>query len=243
LFEESLAQQEIDPDHVCGVIVESYQGGGADFLPVEYAQALREWCTAHNALLVFDEVQAGFGRTGKVFCFEHYGVEADLVCAGKGISGGLPVSAVLGRKEILDIYAPNTMTSTHTGNPICCAAVIANLTLMQEEGLVENAAKVGEILQAKLKELVTKYPIAGVCHGKGLVAGVQIIDPGTKNPDKHLANEICARIIEKGVMLFSPVGRATLKIAPPLCITADAVEEACGVIDEAIGEVITEKGL
>ncbi|HMF30127.1 MAG TPA: aspartate aminotransferase family protein [Candidatus Lokiarchaeia archaeon] len=243
LFEETLAQKGIDPDRVSGVIVESYQGGGADFLPVEYAQSLREWCNAHNALLVFDEVQAGFGRTGKIFCFEHYGVEADIVCAGKGISSSLPLSAVIGRKDILDIYPPNTMTSTHTGNPVCCAAVIANLDLIQQEGLVENAAIVGEVLQEKLQALVQKYPVAGVCHGKGLVAGMQIVEPGTKKPDKHLANEICARIIEKGVMLFSPVGRATLKIAPPLCITAEAVEEACGVIDEAIAEICAEKGL
>ncbi|HME55630.1 MAG TPA: aspartate aminotransferase family protein [Candidatus Lokiarchaeia archaeon] len=240
LFEETLAQLNIEPDNVCGVIVESYQGGGADFLPVEYAQALREWCTAHNALLIFDEVQAGFGRTGKVFCFQHYDVEADLVCAGKGISSGLPVSAVIGRKEILDIYAPNTMTSTHTGNPICCASVIANLDLIISEGLVENAAVVGEVLQAKLQELATKYSIAGSVHGKGLVAGVQIVEPGTRNPDKHLANDICVRIIEKGLMLFSPVGKATLKIAPPLCITAEAVEEGCGVIGEAISEVLAE---
>ena len=145
LFTQTLDEKGINPANVCGVITESYQGGGADFLPVEYVQQLRDWCTQNQALLVFDEVQAGFGRTGKMFCFEHYGVEADLVCLGKGITSGLPMSGVLGRKEILDIYPPGSMTSTHSGNPVCCAAAIANIDLLVNEGLVDNAATVGEV--------------------------------------------------------------------------------------------------
>ena len=144
LFTQTLDEKGINSANVCGVITESYQGGGADFLPVEYVQQLRDWCTQNQALLVFDEVQAGFGRTGKMFCFEHYGVEADLVCLGKGITSGLPMSGVLGRKEILDIYPPGSMTSTHSGNPVCCAAAIANIDLLVNEGLVDNAATVGE---------------------------------------------------------------------------------------------------
>ncbi len=236
LFEETLKTKGIAPERVCGVMPESYQGGGADFMPVEYAQALNKWCTVNGALLIFDEVQAGFGRTGKNFGFEHYNVEPDLVCVGKGVSSSLPLSAVLGRKKIMDIYPPNSMTSTHTGNPICCAAAIANLELFEKEKLVANAATMGIILHGELQKLVNKYPIIGCCHGKGLVAGLQVVKPKTKIPDKPLANQIAQRIIEKGVLLFSPVGKATLKIAPPLCITKDAVLEACGVIDEAIQE-------
>ena len=236
VFEDTLKRKGITPDRVCAVLTESYQGGGADFLPLAYARELRKWCTSHGALLIFDEVQAGFGRTGKNFAFEHYNVEADLVCVGKGISSSLPISAVLGRKRIMDIYPPNSMTSTHSGNPICCAAVIANLELLEKEKLVANAAMMGTILHAELEKLVGKYPIIGCCHGKGLVAGLQVVKPGTRVPDKPLANRITQRIVEKGVLLFSPVGKATLKIAPPLCINKDAILEACSVIEEAIQE-------
>lgn len=236
LFEETLKAKGITPDRVCAVMPETYQGGGADFMPVEYAQSLRKWCTNNGALLIFDEVQAGFGRTGKNFAFEHYNVEADLTCVGKGVSSSLPVSAVIGRKKIMDIYPPNSMTSTHTGNPICCAAVIANLELFEKEKLVANAAKMGTIFHAELQKLVGKYPILGCCHGKGLVAGLQVVKPKTKTSDKPLANKITQHIIEKGVLMFSPVGKATLKLAPPLCITKDALLEGCGVLDEAINE-------
>lgn len=243
LFLNTLQQKGINPDNVCGVITETYQGGGADFLPVEYVQKLRQWCTKHQALLIFDEVQAGFGRTGKMFGFQHYGVEADLICLGKGLSSGLPASGVLGRKEIMDMYPPGSMTSTHTGNPVVCASVIANIDLIVNEKLVENAAIVGDILQKELQRIVDHHAVTGVCHGKGLVAGLQIVKPGTKTPDKDLAYEICKRIIEKGVMFFSPVGKATLKISPPLCITEAAVKEGCQVIEAAIIEICKEKGI
>ena len=111
---------------------------------------------------------------------------------------------------------------------------------MVNEGLVDNAATVGEVLQKELQKMVSAYSIVGSCHGKGLVAGLQIVIPGTTTPDKHTANKICQRIIEKGIMLFAPVGKATIKIAPPLIITEDAVEEGCMVIADAIGEIQTE---
>lgn len=236
-FEASLEAQGVPPARVAAVITETYQGGGADFLPVPYARALREWCTTHGALLVFDEVQAGFGRTGTMFGFEHYGVEPDLACLGKGISSSLPVSGVVGRAAIMDLYAPGTMTSTHTGNPVNCAAVIASIDTILAEDLVSNAREVGAVLQAELARIVADHAVCGVCHGKGLVAGLQVVRPGTHEPDKELATRICLRAVEKGLMLFSPVGRATLKISPPLPITAAAVKEGCAVIAEAIQEV------
>ncbi|MHA1792871.1 MAG: aspartate aminotransferase family protein [Promethearchaeota archaeon] len=236
LFKKTLEENKISPEDVCGVITESYQGGGADFMPEAYVTELRQWCDDNDVLLIFDEVQAGFGRTGKKFGFEHYGVLPDLVCMGKGISSGLPVSAVAGRAEILDLYPPGSMTSTHSGNPLGCAAVIANIDLIESENLVKNAAEVGEVLHEKLQAIVEKHDIIGVCHGRGLVAGLQVVKPGTKQPDKELAIKICQKIIEKGVMMFSPVGKATLKIAPPLCITKEAILEACDVIEESINE-------
>ena len=119
-FLRALEAQGVKPEMVAGVMTETYQGGNASFAPPEYIQKLRAWCDQHQALLMFDEVQAGFGRTGKFWGFEHYGVVPDLICCGKGISSGLPISAVIGRPQIMDLYPPGSMTSTHTGNPVCC---------------------------------------------------------------------------------------------------------------------------
>ena len=117
LFLSSLAQRGVTPDRIAGVMTESYQGVGPDFLPVEYARKLEAWCRQHDIVLVMDEVQAGFGRTGKMF-FEHYGVTPDLIACGKGISSSLPLAAVIGRRDIMDLYAPGSMTSTHSASPL-----------------------------------------------------------------------------------------------------------------------------
>ena len=153
-----MAAQDIDTDRVAGVMLETYLGGNASFAPPEYIQKLRRWCDEHRALLIFDEVQAGFGRTGKYWGFEHYGVAPDLICCGKGISGGLPISAVIGRTDVMDFYPPGAMTSTHTGNPVCAAAVVANLRVIEEEGLVENARRMGEILLPELLRIGRRFP-------------------------------------------------------------------------------------
>ena len=137
-------------------------------MPVEYAKAMRAWCEKNGALLIFDEVQAGFGRCGKWFGFEHYGVKADLIACGKGISSSLPISAVIGRGEVMDQYDPGTMTSTHSGSPICSAAALAAIKVIEKENLVANAAKVGDVLQAGLNGLMAKYPkVVGMAAGKG----------------------------------------------------------------------------
>src|SRR6266567_1633621 len=122
LFLATLEKKRLLPENVAGVMFETYQGVGPDFAPVDYIEQLAKWCKANDVLLIFDEVQAGFGRTGKLWAFEHYGVAPDLICCGKGISSSLPLSAVIGRAEIMDQFPPGSMTSTHTGNPVCCAA-------------------------------------------------------------------------------------------------------------------------
>ena len=243
-FEKALRKKRVKPGNVCGVMSETYQGGGASFMPVAFARSLRKWCSKHDALLVFDEVQAGFGRTGKMFGFEHYGVVPDLACFGKGISSSLPISAVLGRADIMDQYPPGSMTSTHTGSPLCCAAALANLEIIRSEKLHLNAARVGKVLQDALKAVQGKYRrVCGAVYGKGLVAGVYIIKPGTKDPDGDLALSIVERCMQKGLLMFSPVGLGggLLKIAPPLTSTNDAVLEGVAVVDEAIGEVLAEQ--
>ncbi|MHC4401726.1 MAG: aspartate aminotransferase family protein, partial [Planctomycetota bacterium] len=146
LFLKSLEKQGVVPTRVAAVMTETYQGGNASFAPPEYVQKLRAWCHEHKVLLIFDEVQAGFARTGTYWGFEHYGVVPELIVCGKGISSGLPLSAVIGPQEIMDLYPPGSMTSTHTGNPICAAAALASLRVVEEENLVEHTRKMGAIL-------------------------------------------------------------------------------------------------
>ncbi|MHC4715208.1 MAG: aspartate aminotransferase family protein [Planctomycetota bacterium] len=240
-FLEQLDAQGVTPDTVAGVMTEAYQGGGASFAPPEFMQALRAWCDRNDVVLISDEVQACFGRTGKLFAYEHYGIVPDLVCCGKGITSGLPLSAVIGKSKMMDLYGPGEMTSTHTGNPICCAAALASIDYILGEKLVENAAKMGDLLHAGLAEMTAKYgEVIGAHHGKGLVAGLHMVKPGTTEPDGDLAFEIINRAFRKGLLMFCPVGTggATVKIAPPLVIAEDAVAESLEVLDEAVAESI-----
>ncbi len=241
VFERSLQQQGVAPDRVAGVMTETYQGGNASFAPAEYMQKLRAWCDEHRAVLIFDEVQAGFGRTGKYWGFEHYGVVPDLICCGKGVTSGMPLSAVIGRSELMDLYPPGSMTSTHTGNPVCVAASLANLEVIAEEDLVDNAREMGEILQPELRRIGGQYPgHVGAVHGKGLVAAVHMVKPGGSEPDAELAGRIVLRCVEKGLLMFAPVGYAgaSIKISPPLTMTEELLREGIGVLDEAMKEVI-----
>jgi 4-aminobutyrate aminotransferase-like enzyme len=243
LFLRTLREKGVGPERIACVITETYQGGGADFAPKEYMQALAAWCKEHNILLMLDEVQAAFGRTGTFWGFEHYGVAPDLICCGKGITSSLPLGCVIGREDVMNLYGPGEMTSTHSGNPVCCAAALASLDTIERENLVENARAVGDLLHAELAKLQERFPKQiGAIHGKGLVAGLMMVKPGTKDPDGDLAFEVVRRSVEKGLMFFSPVGfgGATVKIAPPLCITADAVREGAQVLGEAIVEAMEE---
>jgi 4-aminobutyrate aminotransferase/(S)-3-amino-2-methylpropionate transaminase len=235
-FERALREHGVEAKNVAGVILETYQGGSGAFAPPEYMQALREWCNSHGALLVCDEVQAGFGRTGTMFGFEHYGIVPDLATFGKGISSSLPLAAVVGRADIMDLHPPGSMTSTHTGNPICCAAALASIELVVSEDLPCNAARMGAILHSELRSLQSRFSQIGSVDGKGLVAGVACVKPGTKDPDGDLAWNVIETCIEKGVLLFSPVGfgGGTIKICPPLVINEEALRESLAVLEESL---------
>tara|TARA_Y100000588_G_scaffold282656_1_gene299870 strand:+ start:4229 stop:5599 length:1371 start_codon:yes stop_codon:yes gene_type:complete len=242
VFCRTLQERGLEPDHVAGVMLETYQGVGPDFAPVAYVEALAEWCQAHGALLIFDEVQAGFGRCGTMWGFEHYGVEPDLICFGKGVSSSLPLSGVIGRRAIMDQYPPGSMTSTHTGNPVCAAAALASLKKIVNDGLAENAARLEPILMAGLKEIQHRHPsVVGNCTGRGLVAGLQIVKPDRKEPDPDLAFDIVERCFHKGLLFFAPVGSwgQTVKVSPPLTITQEALEEGLSVLAESIDEAVS----
>ncbi len=236
-FEKKLAELGVTPDTVYGVMTETYQGCNAQMFPPEYARQMRAWCDKHSVLLIFDEIQAAFGRTGKMFGFEHLGVSPDLITCGKGISGGMPLSAVIGRRDVMDLYGPGEMTSTHTANPVCCAATLANLQALEDEGAVENAARLGVIL-AEAAATIQRASNGKIGHVAtvGLVSALQFVTPGTTTPDHDTAWEVVRCCVESGVMLFAPVGvgGGAIKINPPLIITEEGLREGLDVVLEAV---------
>lgn len=237
-FLRCLDEAGVGSQNVAGVVIETFQGATAAFAPIDYMRKMREWATAHKVLLVCDEVQAGFGRSGKMWGFEHYGIIPDLACFGKGISGSLPLAAIAGPAHIMDIHAPGSMSSTHSGNPVCCAAAMASIGVIIDEGLVENAARLGVIMMQNLREIGSKHRFFGNVDGRGLVAAINIVKPGGKEPDNAMAHDIIRRSMEKGLLMFSPVGfgGGTIKLCPPLSITEEALREGLDVLAEAFDE-------
>src|SRR5580704_17686372 len=237
-FERYLDDQNIKSENVAAVMLETYQGASAAFAPADYIQSLRQWCNRHRAVLILDEVQAGSGRTGAMWGFEHYGIVPDLALFGKGISSSLPIAAVAGSPEIMDSQPVGTMTSTHTGNPVCCAAALASIDLVVNEKLAANACQVGNVLHGRLRELQRRFPQIGIVQGRGLVAGLSCVIPGSTAPDGDLAWNVVRLCFEKGVLMFAPVGfgGATVKIAPPLVITEAAMLDSLSALEEAFAE-------
>jgi 4-aminobutyrate aminotransferase/diaminobutyrate-pyruvate transaminase/4-aminobutyrate aminotransferase/(S)-3-amino-2-methylpropionate transaminase len=234
-----LKRNGVADSQVAGVLAETFQGPYVDFMPLDYIRALREWTLANNTLLAQDEIQAGIGRTGKWFGFEHYGTEPDLVCMGKGLTSCLPMSAVAGRARILDIPEHGEMSSTHTGNPLCSAAAIANISAIRDQGMIENAARLGSIVHKELQLLKEKFPChIGAINGMGLVWAVYLLNPETRQLDPRLSDSVTMRCMELGLLMLQ-TGRGTLKIAPPLCITEHALVEGLGVIEEAMWECVS----
>jgi len=242
LFLKSLRESGVDPKDISSVLTESYQGVGPDFIPVDYAQKLEKYCKQHDILQIYDEVQAGFGRTGKMFCFNHYGISPELIVCGKGISSSLPLSAVIGRNDVMDLYGPGSMTSTHSASPLCVVAALENLQIIENENLVSRSAELGEILNDGLNSIQQKHPmVLGKVQCKGLVAGIQVVKPGTKEPDSETALKINVVCFHKGLLMFAPVGIAgeCIKISPPLTISKEALLEGLEVMEEAVEQVLS----
>jgi 4-aminobutyrate aminotransferase-like enzyme len=241
LFLESLEERGVAAAEVCAVMTESFQGAGPDFMPVEYAQSLAAWCAGNGILLVMDEVQAGFGRTGTWFAFEWYGIVPDLIACGKGISSSLPLAAVIGRPDVMELYPPGSMTSTHSGSPLPVAAAVANIRELQSGPYLSNARALDPVLRDGLRALQERHPRqAGCVQSRGLVAGIQIVQPGTRTPDSRTALAVNVECFHRGLLMFAPVGVAgeCLKIAPALDISRDALEEGIATLGEAMDEVL-----
>ncbi len=242
LFLETLDRKGIQPARVCGVMTESFQGVGPDFLPDDYARRLEAWCRQNDALLIVDEVQAGFGRTGTWFAFEQYGIVPDLIACGKGISGSLPLSAVIGRPDVMELYPPGSMTSTHSGSPLPVAAALASVKALREGRYLQNARELGPVLREGLEKLQARYPRSvGSVRCRGLVAGVRLVKPGTREPDPKAALAVNTACFHKGLLMFAPVGASgeCIKIAPALDIPRDVLEEGIATLTEAMDEVLS----
>ena len=228
---------------LCGIILETFQGWGAIFYPKDYVQAVKKFCKENKILLVFDEMQSGFGRTGKFFGFEHYNVIPDMICCGKGMGSGFPISGVLGKKEILDLAPPGSMSSTNSANPLACAAGLATLSELNSKKLVKRSYENGKFLHAGLKNIKDKYSShIAYSFGKGLVASIIFKKNKIKNKNynaSEITNEICFECASKGLLLVR-TGRESIKIGPPLTITKKEISIGLKILDGTISNVLNK---
>lgn len=239
-LERLLDEQQIDPKRdLCGVLLETFQGWGAVFYPPEFVQAVVDFAHRYDILVAFDEMQAGFGRTGKLFGYMHYGVEPDILCCGKGASSSLPLAIVLGSRKVMDLPDIGSMSSTHSANPMVCAAGKANLEALIEDGLIDNSERLGKLFHSELQRLRTRFPdyISHV-QGRGLLAAVLFNSPGGQ-PLTGLCDRIAERCMQRGLLLVH-TGRESIKLAPPLCITLEALQEGLAVLEQAVRDCIAE---
>lgn len=238
LFERDIKELEntgVDLNTIAGAIFEPYQGWAALFYPIGYIKALREFLSERDALLVSDEVQAGFGRTGKLYGYEYYDVDVDIICCGKAVSGALPLSAVLGRAEILDV--DGSLNSTHGGSPLPCASALANLKYIEEHHLVEEAKRKEKILWEKFDEMKSRFPDrVKAVHGMGMAFAAVVVKPDTRELDVEFVDRVIERAFEKGVMSIRTM-TGTIKVGPPLTIADDALREAMDVLIESMEEI------
>tara|TARA_B110000008_G_scaffold279379_1_gene326252 strand:- start:575 stop:1939 length:1365 start_codon:yes stop_codon:yes gene_type:complete len=233
-----LKSNNLDPYHdLCGFMLETFQGWGAVFYPKGFVKELMSFAKKHNMLVSFDEMQSGFGRTGKLFGYEHYDVEPDILCCGKGASSGLPLAIVLGNKKVMDLPGIGSMSSTHSANPLVCVAGHENLKAMLEDGLIDNSKKLGMVFHQKLDQIKDKYPkYLKYVFGKGLVAALVFID-NEGHPLTNLCDTVSEKAFQKGLLVVH-TGRESIKLAPPLSITKEAMLEGLEVLDECIRESI-----
>lgn len=223
-------EQELQDPNVVAFMAEPIQGEAGVVVPKDgYLTRVRELCTKYNVLLIIDEIQTGLGRTGKRLCVDHESVRPDILVLGKALSGGVyPISAVLADKKIMDVIEPGTHGSTYGGNPLAAKVAIAALKVVEEEGLAQNAEKMGNILRKGLGELDTDFVISN--RGKGLLNAVVI------NSNRVDAFDLCLKLARNG-LLSKPTHDNILRLAPPLVISESQINEALDIIKKTINEI------
>jgi len=233
-LEDVVFARKVCPQEVAGILIEPIQGeGGYIVPPPSFFPALRRLCDRYGILLIVDEVQSGMGRTGKWFAIEHEGIEPDIVAVAKGIASGMPLGATLAPRELMS-WPPGAHASTFGGNPVSCAAALATLRLL-EDGMMDNAARMGKTLMARLREMMADHPCMGDVRGRGLMVGVEIVDAdGDRAP--ALRQQIVAEAFQQGLLLLG-AGPNTVRLVPPLNVTQDHVDEALGILDDVLTAV------
>jgi 4-aminobutyrate aminotransferase/(S)-3-amino-2-methylpropionate transaminase len=220
------------------------QGDGG-FLPASpaFMQALREITTRHGILLICDEVQTGFGRTGKMFAFQHSGIVPDLVTVAKSLGGGLPISGVVGKAAIMDAPTPGGLGGTYGGNALACASSLAVLDLLEHGNLLERSNQLGEQMNARLQQLADKYACIGEVRGIGFMQAVEIIDFETKHPDAALTQKILDSACQEGLLLIKcGLHRNTVRFLAPLVTSDSQLEEALHIFDIALARATGRLG-
>jgi 4-aminobutyrate aminotransferase len=234
-IESDLFARHLDPGDVAAIFVEPVQGeGGYVVPPPGFLTSLRELCDRHGILLVFDEVQSGIGRTGKMFACEHEGVEPDILLTAKGLGSGMPIGAMIVR-ETVDKWQNGSHGSTFGGNPVCCAAALATLDLVERE-LMANAAVQGERLIAGARVLMEKHSCIGDVRGVGLMVGLEFVkDRATREPDGDIVRRIVDLAFSRGLLLLG-AGKSALRLAPPLVIDAVDIDRGLAMLGECIAD-------
>jgi 4-aminobutyrate aminotransferase len=233
-IEDKLFKTNLPPEEVAAIFVEPIQGeGGYVIAPTTFMQELRRICDRHGILLVVDEVQSGVGRTGKWWAVEHTGVQPDIVCIAKGIASGMPLGVVISRAEIMD-WVPGSHASTFGGNPVCIAAALATLDVIEKEGLLRNAAEVGNHILKRIADWPSSHRLVGDVRGRGLMIGVEIVkDKLTKEYGSPERDHIVELAFQRGI-LFLGCGPSTIRIVPPLIVNKEEADAALDVLEECI---------
>jgi 4-aminobutyrate aminotransferase len=232
-IEERLFKTTTPPEEVAGIVVECVQGeGGYVPAPKEFLQGLRRICDEHGIMLIVDEVQSGMGRTGRMFASEHYDLKPDIVTIAKGIGSGLPIGACVARADLMD-WKPGAHASTFGGNPVCIAAALKTIELL-ENGLVANSAEVGDYLKAGLEKLKAKHDCIGDVRGMGLMIGVEFVTDGaTLAPDAEMRDRVEVECFNRGLIILG-AGANTIRWSPPLTLTRENVDVALEIFDQAV---------
>jgi 4-aminobutyrate aminotransferase len=233
---EELFTRHLDPNDVAALFVEPVQGeGGYLFPPDGFLRALRELCDRHGILLVFDEIQCGVGRTGKMWACEHEGIEPDIMLSAKGLGSGMPIGAFIARESI-DDWKGGAHGSTFGGNPVCCAAALATLDLV-ENGLMANAQKLGSQLIAGARKLAERHEVIGDVRGKGLMVGMELVkNRSTRAPDPEASRKLVDSAFQQGLLLLS-CGKSVIRLAPPLVIDDIDIERGLALLGQVLETV------
>jgi len=237
-IENVLFKSNVPASEVAAVVIEPIQGEGGYLVPPDgFLQGLRALCDRHGILLIFDEVQSGVGRSGKMFAAEHFGVAPDIMTLAKGLGSGLPIGMVVAKKTIMEKWQRGAHGNTFGGNPLCCAAALATVDLVQRE-YAANAARTGEYFISKLRELKLRYDCIGDVRGKGLMLGMELVENrSTKTPAAELCDRLITRAYYNGLLLLM-CGQSTIRFMPPLMITNADVDEALTILTASLDEVL-----